>query len=269
MTNNAVTEEDFYDAYISLYDSLVIAFDAALIPDKYFIGMVLDNDTMMTDKIRFKVKTQFASETQMAVNCDEMFDRDYYIGAYQNCSDSNLSGSCDATVDDTNGICLMATYLNELIQEDLMDNNPDPQNYPWFGGFIGDVVDFVGLAEFYANYNPNYGTEDHPLKFCLMVMFFSSDFTGETDYCISEENLNWLLCNHYDIAKSYTLQPGKQLAMVDLFLDFTTSGNDALHGSFMEIYEGVPFFKNTTQWGNFTIGVPVPYESLMQSVITP
>lgn len=269
LINNAVSEGNFYNAYISLYDSLVRVFEASMIPNKYFIGMVLANDTLMADKVRLKVKIQIASGTQAVPSCTDLFDRDYNIGAYQSCNDPELSGSCDGIDDDTNGTCLMGSYLNELIQEDLNHLNPDPQNFPWFGGFVGDVINFVDVAAFYQYYNDDFEPGDHPIKNCLMVQFYSSEFSGQPDYCISEENLNWLLCNHYDIAKSYSLQPGNHLAMIDLELDFSPFGNDALHGSFMEIYQGVPFFTNTSPGGGFVIGPAVPYADLMQSVVLP
>ena len=270
LTNNAVSEADFYDAYMSLYGSLVVAFDAALLPNKYFIGMIIDNDTLMTDKIRFKVKTQIASESQAVPSCGNMFDRDYYIGTNQECSDSHLSGSCDETVEGTNGLCLMTTYLNELIQHDLNALNPDPQNFPWFGGFIGDEISFVDVLLFLGYENLNFDSQvDHPLKHYLMIYFFKNDLQGQSDYCFPEDILDWFLCNHYVIANDYSLPSGYHLAMVDLYLHTVTSGSNYTFGNDMTIYKGVPFFTNQSPGGGFVIGPALPHADLMQSVVMP
>ncbi len=236
--NGELSLVDFSEGYLSAYNALVEHYNTVSLEDKRISGLILETEEVSNNQVIFKATSQIGTESNLSiVACDNPIENDYFIGFY------TQNGSCDGsnTGMDTNGTEVIQSYLSQAINEDLDLSSPYP-NARIFAGFIETINPMESYPDEYLfamDYpNPDDNLPGDGIRDYLMYTGGSS--VSSSNGCVSGIDLNWYLCNYYNISWQYLAPQDKILAYSFLAWNFLSCG--CYYEHYLGLYFGTPIY---------------------------
>lgn len=193
-SDGLISETDLANAYFQIHDKIVEHYNRVNTQSKYVYNVYLTIVGSTNNSVQLSGTTHISeNNSATAVNCGEVFsDGSHHKFGF------NSGLNCD---DEENLLAHEAwdLELKALIDEGTHIPSPYP-NAPYFAGF---VTPFAIEDEFlaYIDYevpNPDYdGYRDY------LFYVYDPSINVQEDLCINDEEMNWYLCNYYDVGLNH------------------------------------------------------------------
>ncbi len=242
LANGVVSEEDLRAGYLAAHQILLSHYLSVQQPVKQVLTTILKTGPETSTSARFYVITDIGiSENDPLNTCGSYFDDglSYWVGSPV----TVYNGFCEGTdMFNFNGTTVLNDAFKSLVDENILG----PPNAPIFGGWVelnngNDFLDPVYVDDyvFYPNSDNSDGPQGDGYRDYL-VYFYDAD-APESLVCFDDDELNWLLCNYYDIATN--LAPPEDYILATGSVYFAQDGcscPDKAHE--LELFYGIPIF---------------------------